>query len=615
MNLTPVGFRRLRRTLTTRRRPELSLQWKLGAFVLAGLTLLFALLVGFGELLTRDSASRMAAERLSVARLTASFLDRDFERIFSQLEWEGAQINSEPNQDGESTRWAGLVRASDSRVADVYLVDASGHLVWSDPPGPSVAAEDSSDENFIREPLSTGQRFASPAFADPETGRPIVVFSVPILGSDGTPRGVLGASVDLSDSLSRTMVSAADELGPSGHAELVDQDLRLIASSERGHVLGPGEHPSFYRDLLARHESAVGLTDPIGDEDPQDRGQRHIMAFVPLKSAPWGLALGGSESAYTAMSARWLTYTLPLAFLVLVVTLLMVWHTRRRVVAPLRALIARTDAIAGGDLTTPVPTGGDGEVRVLANAFDDMRLRLLQAQVAELELSRHKDEFLAIASHELRTPVAALSALTQLQRSRLARRQPVDAHKSMTEIHEHLDRLARLITQLLDRSRIETGKLTLEPGLTDLVPLVESATQSILIADGARHQFEVQTPDTLPALVDALRFEQVLINLLDNAVKNSPVGAPVQVTLSQPCDGTARLEVRDHGPGIPAEVREHVFDRYFQKQSDGAASSAGLGLGLYVSHEIVALHQGAIAVDSPSDGGTSFVVMLPTRVA
>ena len=230
-------------------------------------------------------------------------------------------------------------------------------------------------------------------------------------------------------------------------------------------MLGPCEHPTFYRDLLAQHQSAVGLTDPIGDEDPEDRGQRHIMAFVPLKSAPWGLALGGSETAFTALSARWLSYTLPLAFFVLGVSVLLVWVTRRRAVAPLKGLIARTEAIAAGDLNTPVPAAGDGEVRVLARAFDGMRLQLHKAQVAELELMRHKDEFLAIASHELRTPVAVLSALTQLQRSRLARHQRIDARESLNEIHAQLDRLARLITQLLDSSRIETGKPRSNPGL------------------------------------------------------------------------------------------------------------------------------------------------------
>jgi len=146
------------------------------------------------------------------------------------------------------------------------------------------------------------------------------------------------------------------------------------------------------------------------------------------------------------------------------------------------------------------------------------------------------------------------------------------------------------------------------------VPLVESATHSILAADRAQHDFDVHTPDTLPAIVDPLRFEQVLINLLDNAVKHSPAGSVVHVNLSQPTDGTARLEVRDHGPGIPADAHERVFERYFQEQSEDGQGPGGLGLGLYVSRQIVALHGGAIAVESPAEGGTSLVVTLPTRV-
>ena len=131
----------------------MSLQWKLGGFVLGGLMLLFGLLVGFGELLTQDAAQRMAAERMSVARLTASFLDRDFERMFSQLEWEASQINGGPSTDIGSARLGRAgARASDPRVEDLYLVDSRGQLVWSEPPGPSVASEDPSNEAFVREP-------------------------------------------------------------------------------------------------------------------------------------------------------------------------------------------------------------------------------------------------------------------------------------------------------------------------------------------------------------------------------------------------------------------------------------------------------------------------------
>jgi two-component system, OmpR family, sensor kinase len=294
----------------------------------------------------------------------------------------------------------------------------------------------------------------------------------------------------------------------------------------------------------------------------------------------------------------------------------LVWITRRSVIRPLKALTRVSQRIAAGDLATPVEASGEGEVRLLARALDEMRNRLHQAQASEAELSRLKDDFLAVASHELRTPVAALSALTQLQRSRLARGQQISDHEALGQIHEQLERLARLVAQLLDSSRIQMGKVSLERQPADLTRLVEDAAQAVMVADAADRVVEVHAPPSVPAIVDPLRIEQVLINLLENAVKHSPTGAPVRVELCTPAPGTSRITVRDYGSGIPAAHREHVFDRYFQDPGrDRGAANAGLGLGLYVSREIVQLHAGNINVEAPSDGGTSFVVTLPTGVS
>jgi signal transduction histidine kinase len=270
--------------------------------------------------------------------------------------------------------------------------------------------------------------------------------------------------------------------------------------------------------------------------------------------------------------------------------------------------------MADGDLTTPIPDYGDGEVHTLARNFDIMRRRLRQARETEAELSRHKDEFLAVASHELRTPVAALSALTQLQQSRLARGKSVDANEALTDIHLHLDQLSRLVGQLLDSTRIQTGKLAIEPQAADLARLVQSAADSVQVVYPGRAPFNVAVPAALPAFVDPMRFEQVVINLVDNAAKHSPDGRAADVVLSRTDTGDARLVVRDYGPGIPPDDHVRVFERYFQEESDGAPRR-GLGLGLYVSREIVNLHGGDIRVESPIGGGTGFVVTLPTGVA
>ena len=593
---------------------EVSLQWKIGLPIACGLLLLFGLFVALGEVLTADAMRTMADERLRVARMTASFLDRDFDQEFVQLEWVAARVNLEsPDPQAEPPNSAELTGTAPPFVSGVLLIDASGRLVWADTSDAAALSSDLANESYVREPLTTGRRYASPVFADPRTLRPTAVFSVPVFGSDGAPRGVLAATIDASTPMFRVLMNAAGEIGPSGHAELVDQNLRLLASNERDHALQPAEHPTFYGPLMAKHASAVGLTDPIGDEDPTDRGQRHIMAFVPLSTVPWGLGLGGSESAFTALSARWRVFTLPLGGIALAIALFLVWMTRRAVVAPLKTLTRVSQRIASGDLATPVPADGDGEVRLLARRFDEMRCQLHQAHEAEAELRRRKDEFLAMASHELRTPVAALSAMTQLQRSRLARGHDVNDHQALGQIHEQLERLSRLTGQLLDNSRIEMGKLALERRPADLTRLVEEAAQAVNAANAGVQDIEVDAPASVPAIVDPLRIGQVLTNLLENAVKHSPPGARVGVRLYQPTPATACITVRDHGAGILPAHRARVFDRYFQEPGPGGeASPAGLGLGLYLAREIVELHNGEITIESPASGGTAFVVTLPT---
>lgn len=119
-------------------------------------------------------------------------------------------------------------------------------------------------------------------------------------------------------------------------------------------------------------------------------------------------------------------------------------------------------------------------------------------------------------------------------------------------------------------------------------------------------------PPRLPARVDALRLEQVLTNLLDNAIKYSPDGGTITVTLGQTAAELC-VSVRDHGLGIPAEQRGRIFDRFFQAHQDGHRS--GMGLGLYISKQIVDLHGGEITVEFPADGGTCFVVHLPATAS
>jgi len=125
-----------------------------------------------------------------------------------------------------------------------------------------------------------------------------------------------------------------------------------------------------------------------------------------------------------------------------------------------------------------------------------------------------------------------------------------------------------------------------------------------------RHLIDLESPVSVVAEVDQLRLEQVLANLLDNAIKYSPDSLPIKVVLSQPKSDVAELAVRDFGPGVPEEQRAHIFERFVQGNASGDGRN-GMGLGLYICRQIVELHGGEIRAEFPEDGGTRILVRLP----
>jgi signal transduction histidine kinase len=245
---------------------------------------------------------------------------------------------------------------------------------------------------------------------------------------------------------------------------------------------------------------------------------------------------------------------------------------------------------------------------------EEQRLMLVEAQAARRqaeEAVRARDEFLSVAAHELKTPITRLRLAVQLAARQLKLRpdmDPAEIQRRLEQLDGETGKLARLVTQLLDVSRIERGQLPLDRQAVDLAELARGVVAGYQLGS-THHEVELHTPETLTATVDPLRLEQVLTNLLDNAVKYSPEGGKIMVEVTDGNPTIATLAVRDWGVGIPVEHREGIFKRFYQAHA--GTHMAGLGVGLYVARQIVNLHGGTIEAEFPDDGGTRFVVTLP----
>jgi len=236
--------------------------------------------------------------------------------------------------------------------------------------------------------------------------------------------------------------------------------------------------------------------------------------------------------------------------------------------------------------------------------------RLLQEIADRRRAEEVRDEFLSVAAHELKTPLTSLRGFAQLL-LRQAGESAVPSRlvPALESIDAQSAKLGVLVGQLLDVSRLEAGRLSLERRTTDIVALVRGAVEAAG-ATTSQHTFAIRGAPGAAAYVDPLRLEQVVTNVVDNAVKYSPKGGVVDVEVASSADEVSIL-VTDQGLGVPAEDRARIFDRFHQAHA--SRRLGGMGLGLYISRQIMDLHGGRLEARFPPEGGTQILIGVPVR--
>ncbi len=268
--------------------------------------------------------------------------------------------------------------------------------------------------------------------------------------------------------------------------------------------------------------------------------------------------------------------------------------------SPLREMAAATEAMARGDYSRRVSDASRDELGALGRAFNAMAGELA-------ETDRVRRDLIANVSHELRTPITALQAVLE---NLVDGVEPADPETLRTMLAQ-VERLGRLVKQLLDLSRLESGSVPLDRHHFEIGPLLEGAVREAGLNAPADVGMEVDVePRHLAADGDPERIHQVVANLLENALRHSPPGATV--TLRARRQGAAAVvEVRDDGPGIPDAEVDRVFERFYRADSARASRDGGAGLGLAIAQWIVGLHGGQIHPERLDPHGCRMVFSLP----
>ncbi|MGA6171763.1 ATP-binding protein [Streptomyces sp. NPDC012600] len=280
------------------------------------------------------------------------------------------------------------------------------------------------------------------------------------------------------------------------------------------------------------------------------------------------------------------------------------------VLRPVRKLGRATRELAAGDLGSRVTVRGHDELADLARTFNDSA-DALQASDAELRAQEAKARrFVADVSHELRTPLAAMTMVATVLEEDADQLPPDAAHAART-VGAETARLSLLVDDLMEISRFDAGAVRLNESVTDLADTVRAS----LALRGWTDRVEAELAEGVRAVVDRRRVDVIVANLVGNALRHG--APPVTVTLAVEGRQWVALEVADHGPGLPPEARERVFDRFYKadaartRDTDDHGGGQGSGLGMAIALENARLHGGTIEVAQRPQGGAVFTLRLP----
>jgi signal transduction histidine kinase/ActR/RegA family two-component response regulator len=512
-------------------------------------------------------------------------------------------------------------RAVNRRWLTVYLVEPSGRQLMTLLRPLGTALPDASAFDFVQAVRQTGQPYVSNLEFGPVSRRHIIHINVPVM-RQGRLRYILGASV-VTDALADVLTGQVSSAG-SLAAVRDRRDILVARSRDHQRYLGRPPSPEFKEKIRSARERGATLFEAESLE-----GSPVLVAVSRVPTSDFSVLVAVPVAAVAAEPQR-LWGLLSVGGIVLLAAALVISALlARRIARPIMALSKAAGELANGQPISMSPTSPVAEVSAVRDAMvrtaealrerSAERERRLAAEAARAEaerrthtmeqLSREKDEFLAMLGHELRNPLGAIASANSVL-GLVGNAEP-SAGRARAIIGRQVQHLVDIVDDLLDVSRVTMGKIVLTRRPVDFAGVVSRCLDSLTV-DGRTRAHEVSF-DSRSVWVDGdeTRLEQIAGNIITNALKYTPTGGRVRISVAQE-NNEAVLRVQDNGLGISAERLPQIFDLFYQGERPLDRSHGGLGIGLTLVKRLTELHGGRVAAASGGvNKGTTFSVHLP----
>ncbi len=490
----------------------------------------------------------------------------------------------------------------------LFISDTKGDYVSTDGDKDTIA-----DRDYFHEVMNSGNTTISKPVISKATGNYIIVVAAPIKDDNGNIIGLVGVDVNLSVI---TDIINDEKLGTSGYAYMFSKDGLTMAHPNKNFIYK-------YNILNDKNKDTVDLgkkmiNGEVGIKYYEHNGIKKITSYMPIKSTGWSIGMSADYDEETKSVLILRDYMLLMGIFILVLILILLNYLTDNLVKPINNLKKHMEIATKGDLSVQCEIHSNDEIGVLAKSFNKLikeNKRLLEETI---EYDRLKTEFFSNISHELKTPLNIIFSTTQLLPLYIKND---NENFESTKINKHINimkqncyRLLRLVNNLIDITKIDSGFVELNLQNKNIVEIIENITLSTVEYAESKSRtiiFDTNVEEKIMAF-DPEQMERIILNLISNAVKFTKPNDKIEVRIYDGLDNII-ISVEDTGIGIPKEKQEMIFERF--RQVDGLLHRRheGSGIGLSLSKSLIEMHGGKISVKSECGKGTEFIIELPVK--